>query len=261
MQGLKSTILTIIVLLPGVAGAAPLQPLPMPSADGRLFGHLPYGDIAALDLVPAPPGFSIGATCRINRDAAADLARLLVAAADTPGVGTSLRAVSCYRGVAHQQSVFCRERHRTTCVDPSDRARSVAPPGYSEHATGYAIDFGVRPTRGCPDVDYCFASTPAGQWLMAHGPEFGFELSFPAANRQGVTWEPWHWRWVGTRVEEPGAAVARLLFARARNMYPALPAARDVLDANAAAVAMPAGRIETVRAKLPDITGVRARRR
>lgn len=258
MKSVTSTILALALLFPNVAIAAPLPP---PGADGRLFGHLPYGDIAAVDLVPSPPGFSIGATCRINRDAAADLARLLVAAADTPGVGNSLRAISCHRGVAHQESVFCRGRHHAPCADPSYRARSVAPPGYSEHATGYAIDFGVRPTRGCADVDYCFASTPAGQWLMAHAPEFGFELSFPAANRQGVTWEPWHWRWVGTRIEEPGAAAARLLFARARSLYPALPAARDVLGTNAAAVAIPARRIVAVGVKLPDISSARVRRR
>jgi len=27
---------------------------------------------------------------------------------------------------------------------------------------------------------------------------YGFELSFPRNNRQGVTCEPWHWRFVGS---------------------------------------------------------------
>ena len=157
--------------------------------------------------------------------------------------------------------MFCHERRRAACVDATDRARSVAPPGYSEHATGYAIDFGVRPTRNCPDVSYCFASTPAGQWLLANAPDYGFELSFPAGNQQGVTWEPWHWRWVGTSADAPGAAAARRLFERARSLYPARPAARDVRVANAAAVPVPEPRGTPATVPLPDIAGVKISRR
>lgn len=201
-----------------------------PSADGRMLGHLPYPEAAAADLLVAPPGFAIGGVCRIHRDAAPDLTRMLAAAALAPGVGRSLRAVSCFRSVAHQRAVFCRASARGVCGNPVQRARFVGPPGYSEHATGYAIDFGVRPSPGCRDVDSCIAARPAGRWLLAHAPEYGFELSFPAGNPQGVTWEPWHWRWVGTAIGALGAAQARLMFARARSLYPASPAVADVAD-------------------------------
>src|SRR3546814_21121513 len=93
---------------------------------------------------------------------------------------------------------------------------SVAPPGHSEHSTGYAIDFGTRPSPGCDDVEYCFDRPPLGQWLLEHATDYGFELSFPWKNIQGVTWEPWHWRWVGRSAIEPGARAARLLVATAR---------------------------------------------
>jgi D-alanyl-D-alanine carboxypeptidase len=67
------------------------------------------------------------------------------------------------------------------------------------------------------------AATPAARWLVANAPRFGFELSFPPGNKQQVKWEPWHWRWVGTTADAPGAAKARFLFARARAAFPADP--------------------------------------
>jgi D-alanyl-D-alanine carboxypeptidase len=224
-----------------LAAAAPVVPapapgvfpgdLPPPMADGRMLGHLPYTEMARSDLVAAPPGFALGQPCLVHRDAAPDLTRLLAAAGLSPGVGKTLRGVSCFRTIAHQRAVFCRNAKPGACADPARRARFVGPPGYSEHATGYAIDFGIRPSPGCADVDACIATTAAGRWLLAHAPEFGFELSFPAGNAQGVTWEPWHWRWVGANVNVSGAARARLTFARARTAYPGSPGVADVSDA------------------------------
>lgn len=222
----------LLPLLTLVATAAPASDLPPPMPDGRMLGHLPYSEAARIDLVAAPAGFALGLPCLVHRDAAADLARLLTAAAQTPGVGKALRGVSCFRAIAHQRMVFCRNAAPGVCGDPPQRARFVGPPGYSEHATGYAIDFGVRPSSpGCADVDACVSATAAGRWLLAHAADYGFELSFPNGNAQGVTWEPWHWRWVGANVNVPGAARARLTFARARAAYPASPRVMDISDA------------------------------
>ena len=202
-----------------------------PGADGRVLGHIPYREAPYSELVSAPAGFALGQPCYVQRDVAPDLTRMLAAAAAAPGVGTRLRGVSCYRTIEHQRAVFCSQigPHKR-CRDAAERARTVGPPGHSEHATGYAIDFGLRPSGGCGDVSPCLARTPAGQWLIAHAPEYGFELSFPAGNAQGVTWEPWHWRWVGASIATPGATRARLLFARARREFPAAPQVRDVAD-------------------------------
>ena len=215
-----------VLLLPGLfaAGAVPahgqamVQPLPV--ADERLHGHLPYPDAGAAALVPAPAGFALGQPCRVQPAVAAALSALLAAKAAS-GVPGELRGVSCYRSVAHQRSVFCRSGRG--CADAERRARFVAPPGYSEHETGYAVDFAVRPAPGCADTSDCIAATLAGRWLLLNGTRFGFELSFPQANRQGVTWEPWHWRWVGVDGEEPAAAAARRVFAAARARFPAAP--------------------------------------
>lgn len=204
--------------------------LPAPMADGRMLGHLPYPEIARGELVSAPAGFGFGQPCLVQRDAAPDLARMLTAATLTPGVGATLRGISCFRSIAHQRAVFCHNGRPGRCGDAAMRARSVGPPGYSEHATGYAIDFGIRPSKGCPDVDTCMATTAAGRWLIGHAADFGFELSFPMGNAQGVTWEPWHWRWVGANVNVTGAARARLAFARARAAYPGSPRVTDISD-------------------------------
>jgi D-alanyl-D-alanine carboxypeptidase len=202
-----------------IAPASPLAPAP---ADDRLLGHLPYADPGAGSLVAAPDGFALGQPCRVQPAVAAALRDLLAAQAAS-GVGGTLRGVSCYRSIAHQRSVFCRKGARG-CADAGRRAHLVAPPGYSEHETGYAIDFAVRPAPGCADTSDCIAATPAGRWLLANAPRFGFELSFPAANAQGVGWEPWHWRWVGVDGEEPAAGAARRVFAAARARFPAQPA-------------------------------------
>ena len=188
------------------------------ATDGRLYGHFRYGDAPPGDLVAAPPGFGIHA-CMLRREVIPDLTRLIAAAEAALGPG-AIRGLSCHRGVLRQGSVFARGGAGPTAAD---RAISVAPPGHSEHSTGYALDFAVRPANGCPDAEACMAATPTARWLRANAPRFGFEQSFPGGNKQNVKWEPWHWRWVGASESALGAAKARFVFARARRQYPADP--------------------------------------
>ena len=195
------------------------------ATDGRLYGHFRYGDAPPGDLVAAPPGFGIHA-CMLRREVIPDLTRLIAAADAALGPG-AIRGLSCHRGVLRQGSVFARGGAGPTAAD---RAISVAPPGHSEHSTGFALDFAVRPSHGCPDAEACMAATPQARWLHDHAPRYGFELSFPPGNQQNVKWEPWHWRWVGTTAATPGAARARFLFARARASYPADPGIYPPLD-------------------------------
>jgi D-alanyl-D-alanine carboxypeptidase len=194
-----------------------------PAGDGRVLGHLGYGDIPVEELVQAPPGFALHAGCRVRREVLPDLQRLADAARGDPAVGGTVRALSCHRSIARQTAVFATGGAGAA----EDRAISVAPPGHSEHATGYAIDFAVRPSPNCPDAEACMAATAPARWLLANAPRFGFELSFPAGNKQNVKWEPWHWRWVGTSPSAPGAARARFVFAAARARFPAEPGIVD----------------------------------
>ena len=65
--------------------------------------------------------------------------------------------------------------------------RWTAPPGYSEHITGRAVDFVPS------DAD--FKDVPAYQWLRRHAADFCFTESYPLGNAGGFEWEPWHWRY------------------------------------------------------------------
>ncbi|MCY7275262.1 MAG: D-alanyl-D-alanine carboxypeptidase family protein, partial [Phormidesmis sp. CAN_BIN44] len=44
-----------------------------------------------------------------------------------------------------------------------------------------------------------FDQTAAFNWLKQNAVRFNFEISFPKNNPQGVSYEPWHWRFVGDR--------------------------------------------------------------
>lgn len=193
------------------------------AGNGRVLGHFGYGDIPLEELADAPGGFSINQPCRVRRDVLPDLQRLLDAARADPAVGGTLRGLSCHRSIARQTAVFASGGQG----DAEDRAISVAPPGHSEHTTGYAIDFAVRPSPNCPDAEACMAATAPSRWLVANAPRFGFEQSFPAGNKQGVKWEPWHWRWVGASPSASGAARARFVFAAARARFAANPAVAE----------------------------------
>ena len=195
--------------------------------DAPLLTHLPYGTASRAELT-RPPRALRGQCEAVNRDLLAALAALLARADDDPEVGRSILALSCFRSPAHQAQLF-RRAARTRAALP--QAYQVAPPGHSEHATGLAIDFGDR-RHGCNLVG-CFAETPVGRWLAAHAAEFGFEMSFPQGNAQGVAFEPWHWRWVG-RDGDDRSLRARNIFAAAREHFPiagsAVPIRVDLAD-------------------------------
>lgn len=65
-----------------------------------------------------------------------------------------------------------------------------APPGYSEHHSGRAIDIN---TPGCRATEEEFEDTDAFRWLTLHAARFGFTLSYPRNNQLGFIYEPWHW--------------------------------------------------------------------
>jgi D-alanyl-D-alanine carboxypeptidase len=157
------------------------------TSDDRLLGHFPYPEASASHLVTIAPGM------RLHRDAATSfLAMREAAAAD----GISLSVLSAFRSVNDQKQLFFdvkAERNQTSM----DRAKVSAPPGFSEHSTGYAIDFG-DPSRPDSNLSPAFAATPAYRWLVQNAARYQFVLSFPEANAQGVSFEPWHWRFEGS---------------------------------------------------------------
>jgi D-alanyl-D-alanine carboxypeptidase len=107
--------------------------------------------------------------------------------------GTPIVVISGYRSFAYQESLFRDEAAR---VGESRAADRVARPGHSEHQLGTALDV-LNPEAS--ELSAAFAETPAGQWVAAHGHEFGFVLSYPAdaQDRSCYEFEPWHLRYVG----------------------------------------------------------------
>lgn len=109
--------------------------------------------------------------------------------------GVYLIPLSGYRSVESQKSVFFgikSERNEPL----RERAKVSAPPGYSEHHTGYALDVGDV-DRSDTHLEFEFEQSAAFRWLQENANRFHFELSFPPGNEQGIMYEPWHWRFVG----------------------------------------------------------------
>jgi len=156
-------------------------------ADGRLLGHFPYPEAPVSSLVTVAPGH------QLREEAAQELLAMQRAAADD---GVQIRVISAFRNVALQRHLFFEvgaERNQS----PEVRARVSAPPGFSEHSTGYAVDLGDG-ERPQTNLSTSFESTEAFAWLQANAARFHYQLSFPANNPQGVSYEPWHWRFEGS---------------------------------------------------------------
>jgi D-alanyl-D-alanine carboxypeptidase len=110
--------------------------------------------------------------------------------------GVLLTPVSGFRDVDRQHGLFfdvAADRGQSL----QKRALVSAPPGFSEHHTGYALDI------SCPEVGddlvVAFEKTGAFAWLSRNAAKHGFEMSFGRddVSSLGVSYEPWHWRWVG----------------------------------------------------------------
>ncbi|GAB1540142.1 D-alanyl-D-alanine carboxypeptidase family protein [Scytonema sp. NUACC21] len=154
----------------------------------QVLGHFEYPEAPIAELQP------ISRDGRIRmRKAASEKFQEMSAAARAAGV--VLVPISGFRSVQEQTQLFFqvgRERNQTA----PQRAAVSAPPGYSEHHTGYAVDIGDGAAPST-DLNTNFEKTRAFQWLQANAARFSFELSFPKNNTQGVSYEPWHWRFVG----------------------------------------------------------------
>ncbi len=100
----------------------------------------------------------------------------------------TLEIVSAFRGIEEQLDIIRTKLN--SGVSLLDVLKLSAPPGYSEHHTGCAVDIN---TPGCIAREEPFENTDAFRWLTNHAGKFGFTLSYPRANALGFIYEPWHW--------------------------------------------------------------------
>jgi D-alanyl-D-alanine carboxypeptidase len=121
----------------------------------------------------------------LRSGAASSLARM---AAASQAAGAVLLIASAYRSCDYQVEVYARN---VAAEGQEEADRVSARPGYSQHQTGLAVDFGP--------IDNSFAETPGGRWVRDNAARFGWSLSFPDGYEEvtGYAWESWHYRYVG----------------------------------------------------------------
>ena len=116
--------------------------------------------------------------------------------------GVTVWMQSGYRSVKYQTGLYERKtKYYTdlgydTATAKEMAAAVVNPPGYSEHNCGLAADLNSPEHTG---LDEGFENTTAFRWLCEHAVEYGFILRYPkgAEDKTEITYEPWHWRYVG----------------------------------------------------------------
>ena len=149
-----------------------------------LLGHRRCAECAPNDLVPIAGAFR---TERLRPSAARAFTRMQRAARRD---GVHLHLVSGFRSVAEQEALYFGVK-AARVQSARERARVSAPPGYSEHHSGYALDISDEALS----LDVSFAQSPAYRWLQENARGYNFELSFPEDG--AVAFEPWHWRYEG----------------------------------------------------------------
>lgn len=131
------------------------------------------------------------ADIRLKREAAEALDVMLKDFCKAVG-SNDINVISGFRSVELQQKLF---EEKTELCGEKEAQRWVARPGYSEHHSGYAVDFGIY-RNGASSK---FNGKGKYRWLQAHAHEYGFVLRYATEKEKttGIAGESWHFRYVG----------------------------------------------------------------
>ena len=105
--------------------------------DTRILGHLPYNETPKEKLVLIEPNIEVHIDMRDS---------LLKMREEAKKDGIDLVFLSGYRSINLQNDIFYSLKSIRN-QEAAERARVSAPPGYSEHSTGFAIDIGDASQR------------------------------------------------------------------------------------------------------------------
>lgn len=121
---------------------------------------------------------------------------------DLGPTGYPMSVTSAYRSYSYQIQLFNsyveREMNNNTSLTRAEAEAIVetysARPGTSEHQTGLCVDM-----HNLGSAMQSFANEEAYEWLTENAWKFGFVLRFPDGKTDitGITFEPWHYRYVG----------------------------------------------------------------
>ena len=153
--------------------------------DDKILGHFPYRETSFENLVEITPDILVHKKMYKS---------LLKMRDDAKKEGVYLVFLSGFRSIELQKEIFYSLKSIRSQV-AMERARVSAPPGYSEHSTGFAIDIGDALNRET-DFEVEFETTSAYKWLERNAAKYHFKLSFDR-KQNSVDYEPWHWRYEG----------------------------------------------------------------
>lgn len=140
--------------------------------------------------------------------------------ADAKEAGLHVEICSAYRSVERQEQVFndsMKERVKSGLgywEAFCETSLNVAVPGTSEHALGLALDL---ISNQYTELDAGQENTAEAKWLKENCYKYGFILRYPPekTNITGITYEPWHYRYVGvedaTKITELGITLEEYL--------------------------------------------------
>ena len=108
--------------------------------------------------------------------------------------GRKLLIYSGYRSPAYQTILFLHYL-KSRKFNFLRTSKVIAFPGYSEHGDykRQAVDFFTIDSVFSDGEPLGFEKTKEFKWLMKNANKFGFYLSYPKNNDDGIKYEPWHW--------------------------------------------------------------------
>lgn len=130
--------------------------------------------------------------------------KAMIAAAKADGY--SLQICSAYRSTERSAVLYKNKINQLKNNGLSDQdaaveaAKWVAPPGTSEHNTGLAADIvSADYFTKYADLEHDFEKFDEFKWLYENCADYGFVLRYPKDKQEatGITYEPWHYRYVG----------------------------------------------------------------
>ena len=141
----------------------------------------------------------VGDTQMVDSICAAELEAMLDACREA---GNEPLLYASYRTESDQRELYDERvrAYRLQGFPPEEAealaARSIAPPGCSEHQTGLAVDI---LSEDCPEPGLRYAESACFRWLAEHSWEYGFILRYGQEQSEvtGMDFHPWHFRYVG----------------------------------------------------------------
>jgi D-alanyl-D-alanine carboxypeptidase len=127
----------------------------------------------------------IGNQQKLKREAALHWFKLNEAAKNDQ---ISLMIVSGFRSFDYQVNLILRKLERGIAID--DILKVNAPPGFSQHHAGIAVDIA---TKGQAPLIEEFENTIAFEWLKNNANSYNFHMPYKKNNIYGFVYEPWHW--------------------------------------------------------------------